>query len=157
MGELNHRIDNLTKNIFIVNRQIKQIEEEYDFLITTFQRANDEEIVGILDKLLSGFKKKKKTESPKETIPVNVKDCSSFFNKMNKELKALYEKQIENYKKLKEEHKGATKRDSRETVFLRELDEAVLAYKSMIRVLASQYGILDKMIGNFEEQTEKKN
>ena len=157
MGELSHRIDKLTKNIFIVNRQIKQIEEEYDFLITNFQRANDEEMAGILERLLSGFENEKKTERPKDSIPVNVKDYSSFFNKMNKELKALYEKQIENYKKLKKEHKGATKRDFQETVFLRELDEAVLAYKSMIRVLVSQYGVLDKMLGNFEEKTEKKN
>lgn len=162
------RIDNLNKDILIINRQIKQLEGEYDFLINEFQRASEDDLAKILNKLAKDPKverlmgkafvenAKQAVKDSENSVPVDKKDCSLFFNKMNRELKVLHERQVGNYKKLKRELEDReVSEEYQGESFLQEAEELILAYSSMIKTLDSQYGALDVLIKVLEKKKKR--
>lgn len=103
----------LLKSISIAKSQINQLEGELDFLVERLSTSYAQDFIPVAEKLLAdpdiakniGVSLVEETlaaiREAKDEPPIDRKNIILVFSKMNRELRALHEKQIFNYQKAK--------------------------------------------------------
>ncbi len=145
------KIEKLSLAIRFQSREIRRLEEEYDFLLSEVIKRAEMDLAGLLSKILNDksekgvFEKKFVKESKNkidkilDDVVMSEKTWTESFARMTKDLIKLNRKQISNYEELKllyaEPDDGDYSSQEFElSSFFDEIDEAIDVHNRIIKV-----------------------